>query len=140
MAKFKKVKDEMIASPNITPLINVMLVILVTFLLVSTFIEKVNSDKADVKLPFGFTGKKQKENKVVVTINQKGEYFVDGEVASDAAAVEEKLRMRKKSKKDTIVIISADKNVFHEEIVKMINIIKKSEIYSFGINVDPVKK
>ena len=57
-----------------------------------------------------------------------------------AENVENALAQKKEQSENMIVLISADKKVFHEHTVKMITIIQKLGINKFGLTVDPLNK
>ncbi len=64
---------------DLTPLIDTLLVLLIFFMLISTFI---TTTSLDIKLPEAKSAtEEQKESEnVVISVNEKGEIFIDGKL------------------------------------------------------------
>ncbi|MBU0992827.1 MAG: biopolymer transporter ExbD [Proteobacteria bacterium] len=125
--------NEIISGINVTPLVDIMLVLLIIFMLVSTF---VDFTAIKVELPRAATGEALHTETVSVMISKEGEYYISGKKIPSFKLVGVFLREKKKENPDIQVIISADKKVYHEKVVGLIDLIRKAGILKFAINVE----
>jgi len=127
-------EEEIISDINVTPLVDIMLVLLIIFMLVSTF---VDFTAIEVELPHAATGREIDTETLAVMISKNGDYYLSGEKTASFAELRERLRDKRSKKKDLQVVISADKKVYHETIVHLIDALRKMDILKFAINVEP---
>ena len=126
--------DEGITGINVTPLVDVMLVLLIIFMVASNYIVK---EAIEVNLPKAATGEElNQENKSIALVLKKdGRLFLNGkkstikeiESASKALAQE----------KNAQALIAADRGTPHGDVVKLIDLIRQNGLTSFAINIDP---
>ena len=133
MALIREDEDDIISGINITPLVDIMLVLLIIFMLVSSI-----SDfrSINVDLPNAATGSEAQTKSVSVMISNAGEFYLAGMKVGTAEALMEGLASKKEQSPDLQVVISADKKTYHEHIVKVIDIVRKLGIKGFAINVE----
>jgi len=105
-------------SPNIVPLIDIMFT-LVAFLLVSTTF-RTEPLGIDVALPRVATGTVQQQAELRITVTQQGTMFVNG-VAVSESDIQARVRSALLSNPNTIVIISADRRVSYDYVVRAID-------------------
>nr|MBO2471818.1 hypothetical protein [Bacillota bacterium] len=105
-------------SPNIVPLIDIMFT-LVAFLLVSTTF-RTEPLGIDVALPRAATGTVQQQAELRITVTQQGTMFVNG-VAVSESDIQARVRSALLSNPNTIVIISADRRVSYDYVVRAID-------------------
>lgn len=125
--------DDIIASINVTPLVDIMLVLLIIFMLVSTFMLK---EAIEVELPHAATGKEVNKRTVSIIVTKGGEYFVGDRPVSGLAGLRDRMVEEKRDNAELQVIISADRQVLHGTVVEVIDLIRRLEIYNFAINVE----
>jgi len=125
--------DDIISGINITPLVDIMLVLLIIFMLVSSIVD-FNAIK--VELPHAATGEEIKNETVSVMILQNGDYYLAGKKMDSSEGLRTNLTIRKQKNPDIQVVISADKKTYHEEVVRVIDMVRKLDIKSFAINVE----
>ncbi len=105
---------------NLTPLIDIVFLLLVFFLLTTHFIEE---DGIGVRLPSAASVTQRDRNEVAVAITHEGDLFVEGErLRLDALA--EKLRTVVKD--DTTVVIRGDRDVPLQTAVSVMEAAKKT--------------
>ncbi|MCA9666806.1 MAG: biopolymer transporter ExbD [Myxococcales bacterium] len=122
----------MITEINVTPLVDIMLVLLIIFMVTASYIVR---DSIDVKLPEAATGEKQKVSILAVTIDADGKLRLNGK-AADENAIRRFIREEsKRSKKKMEAVIAADKRVSHGQVVRVIDLVRAEGIYKFAINV-----
>lgn len=125
--------DEIMSDINITPLVDIMLVLLIIFMLVSTV---VDMNGIEVELPRAATGAALKTRTVSVMITRDGMYYLDGTRLMTSGELREQLELKKKDTPDVQVIIGADKKSYHEDVVRVIDMVRKLGITRFAINVE----
>lgn len=105
---------------NLTPLIDIVFLLLVFFLLTTHFIEE---DGIGVRLPSAASVTTRERNEVAVAITRQGDLFVEGErLRLDALA--EKLRGLIKD--DTTIVIRGDRDVPLQTAVSVMETAKKA--------------
>ncbi len=134
MAGFEhKNNDDIIASINVTPLVDIMLVLLIIFMLVSTFMLK---EAIEVELPHAATGAELNKRTVSIIIPKEGTYFVGNEPVAGLDGLRARMAAEKEENREVQVIIAADREVRHGAVVTVIDLLRRLEIYNFAINVE----
>lgn len=123
----------MITDINVTPLVDIMLVLLIIFMLTANLI---NKQAIEVELPKAAQAGTVENKPIAVTVTKSGELFVDGQ-----AATPEQLRAivgaAVKQNPKTVVMIAADKQTAHGRVVWVIDTVKALGVVSFAIQIDP---
>lgn len=126
--------DNGINEINVTPMVDVMLVLLIIFMVTANY---MTSQSIDMKLPKASTGQANDAaaQNLAFSIDKDSKLFLDGQPVSyeDLGAV---LAERKAAKPDVSALISADVKTPHGEVVKLIDFIRKNGISNFAINVE----
>ena len=125
--------DEGIVGINVTPLVDVMLVLLIIFMVASTYIVK---NSIEVDLPKAATGGDVLDPTLSIVVSQEGKLFLNGEPATEQEIA---LRCQTVGKADpkAQAIIAADKKTVHGNVVKIIDLVRKNGVKKFAINVEP---
>ncbi|HHO41866.1 MAG TPA: biopolymer transporter ExbD [Epsilonproteobacteria bacterium] len=111
---------------NVVPLIDVMLVLLAIVLTISSFIAL---GKIELTLPSGTTEMKLEPKPYDIAINNKSEFFINGEqIAKENIAA----YLAKLTKED-IVAIRADKLTSYEDFVFIVDLLKTNGIEKIGM-------
>jgi biopolymer transport protein ExbD len=117
---------------NITPMVDVMLVLLVIMMVSAVYIV---SQTLKVTLPKTANSDAPAESPFAVTITKEGRYLYDQKPIEEAGLIE-KLRAAKKQKADPSLVVTADKESFHGDVVHVIDLAKSEGITKFAINVE----
>jgi biopolymer transport protein ExbD len=117
---------------NLTPLIDVVFLLLIFFMVSTTFIY---SNSIDVNLPAAKGDETSISENIRVVLTQSGVINIDG-VAFEEAQVEAQLAEMKKNKPESTVIIEADKNVTHGRVVFVMDASRKAGFEKFAIAVE----
>lgn len=129
--------EEEISGINVTPLVDIMLVLLIIFMVTASLV----ANKAiELKLPESESAQpvKPDEKTLNFAIDNQGKLFMDGqEMAFDQIAPKIRAEREKKPGVSLAANISADAKTPYEVVVKLIDVIRKNEIIDFGINTDP---
>ena len=125
--------EEMITAINVTPLVDIVLVLLIVLMVTSSYL--VNKS-ISVELPKAATGESSNPN-LSISLDVDGKLYLDGTVTTH-----EKLRASVASafRKDPEVkaIISADGRVQHSEVIAVIDLLRKEKVMKFAINTSPI--
>lgn len=134
-------KGGLVAAINVTPMVDVMLVLLIIFMVVTPFLQQ----GVTVALPKGPHGDEDqdinKESAVIVAIPSDGVYYLGREALSlsEMQSRIEKL-MEGKPLSDRVVYVKGDNRVHYNEVVNVIDTIRSAGIDRVGLVVDPGKR
>jgi biopolymer transport protein ExbD len=133
MSLWNQEDDEIMAEINITPLVDIMLVLLIIFMLVSTL---VDFSAIKVELPKAATGEAAKMKSVAIVITKSGDYFAAGNPMPSFDALRNFLEEQKRANPGLQAVVSADTHVSHGHVIKVIDLIRKLNISKFAISVE----
>ena len=128
--------DDVIADINITPFVDIILVVLIIFMVTATTIVK---SSIKVTLPDAATGEATETTSLGLTLTSGGGLLLDGEPVT-VPALEARLDEAKANEEDVVCLISADKMVAHGRVVWLIDLIRSHGIAKFAINIDEATK
>ncbi|MCK5799457.1 MAG: biopolymer transporter ExbD [Deltaproteobacteria bacterium] len=121
----------MITDINVTPMVDILLVLLVIFMVTATYIVR---DSLEVKLPEASTGEPKKVTILALTLDAKGVLALNGQAVTEAE-VRAFIAQYKAKGKRLEAIIAADKDVSHGKVVRLIDLVRKEGVIKFAINV-----
>ncbi len=129
MKKLIDQDDKEISEINMTPFVDIILVVLIIFMATATFIVE---GKIPISLPKAKTGEKSKklERKIVITIKENGTYYLNGKQVS-LNQLKEELKKLKTDK--SFVILRSDKNTKFQNFVSIIDICRDVGIDQYMI-------
>jgi biopolymer transport protein ExbD len=125
-------KRGMISEINVTPMVDVVLVLLVIMMVSATYIV---SQSLKVELPKTANGADSVSSVAAVTLTKDGKLYYNQEPVTEAA-LSDKFRDAYASNKDVNLIVSADKEVQHGNVVRVIDVARGLGIIKFAINVE----
>jgi biopolymer transport protein ExbD len=124
-----------IVTINVTPMVDVVLVLLVIMMVSATYIV---SQSLKVELPKTATSDEAVSSPAQVTITRQGALLFDGTPVDNRGLVE-RLRATVQQHPDVSLIVTADEHAFHGSVVEVIDLAKVEGITKFAINVDRSK-
>jgi biopolymer transport protein ExbD len=124
--------DETIAAINVTPLVDITLVLLVIFMVTATYIVK---EAIEVDLPRAASGGEMVAPTLAFALDREGRLFLDGAPATIEAA-REAVRAALAQSSDARALISADRAVSHGRVVEVIDLVKREGLTRFAIDVE----
>ncbi len=118
---------------NVTPLVDVMLVLLIIFMVTAPMM----TQGLDVNLP-QTTAKsiKTQEDPLYMTINKKGEIFLE-EHAIRLEELEEKVKSIFKYRREKELLLRADRDIPYGVVIKVIAAVKRAGIDKLGMVTEP---
>ncbi|MGH7438794.1 MAG: ExbD/TolR family protein [Polyangiaceae bacterium] len=117
---------------NVTPMVDVMLVLLVIMMVSATYIV---SRALKVELPKSASSDESTQGPITVTITQQGQYFVKDEQVPNDAALIGIFQKAKAMPGEPAIVVSADGSAQHRWVVHVIDLAKQQGIFKFAINV-----
>ncbi len=125
--------DDIISGINVTPLVDIMLVLLIIFMLTANII---NNPAIQVDLPKAATGEGTEPTMLALTLTEDGGIFLNGEPTSRPDLIQY-LPEVAKSDDQAQALIAADKAVPHGKVIEIIDLVRQMGIYRFALNIDP---
>lgn len=126
--------DDMITDINVTPLVDIMLVLLIIFMLTANLII---APSIKVDLPAAATGEGSEPSTIALTLTKDNKLYLNG-AESTEAAVRAFVPPELEKKPELQAIIAADKEVSHGEVVHLIDLVRQLGISKFALNIESV--
>lgn len=125
-------EEDIVAEINVTPLVDVMLVLLIIFMVTSTYIAKA---AIEVELPKAASGGQTVESTLNIIITQDGQLLMNGKNTTPqemAAWIQNEIKVNKNLQ----AVISADRKVAYGQVVSILDLIKLNGIKNFALNIE----
>jgi biopolymer transport protein ExbD len=132
MARTQHDRDELITGINVTPLVDVALVLLVILMVTATYIV---ARTIPLDLPKAATGEPTRAE-LAISLDAAGAIWLDGQPV-DRATLRERIRAARKQSSEARAVIAADGGVHHRAGVSVIDLLRREGIHRFAINVQP---
>ncbi len=108
--------DSPITDINITPLVDVCLVLVIIFMVTAPMM----SDPAiKVDLPKAHTMEGEEKDKITLTLGKAGDYALDYEKYPDVNSLEAALKMKLAQSDSKLIILRADKDALHGQLTDL---------------------
>ncbi len=128
-------REEAIASINVTPFVDIILVVLIIFMVTTPIIMKPS---INVNLPKAAAGDETSKAPLNISIDAKGDIFLNGKATTEADLTTYSKDLIAQ-KPEAQAIIAADKDVPHGRVIAVIDAIKTGGIHKFAISIDKKK-
>ena len=130
-------QDDGINEINITPFVDVVLVLLVIFMVTAPAMMK---ESLKVNLPKTLTSDiTSKADSIGIAITKDGQVLFNGKLIS-AENLQNELRTISLKAPETNFLISADTDTRHGEVVKMIDRLKKNNLNRLALQVEKIQE
>jgi biopolymer transport protein TolR len=121
---------------NVTPLVDVMLVLLVMFMVTAPLI----NTGVDLDLPQGAAQTlSNDEGKLVVSIDAKGVVKLGDKPFKDNAELTEAIRNNPKIQAESEIFLEADKNLTYGTVVQIMGVIKDAGVKKLNLVTNPLE-
>jgi len=121
-----------LASINIIPFVDIVLVLLVIFMLTSATIVRAS---LKVDLPKAASGGSKVESTVNLVLTKQGQLFLNG-VGLSLGQAGQAVRRQAADNPKTQAVISADKGVEYGKVVELIDLVKQNGITAFALDIE----
>ncbi|PZR14373.1 MAG: biopolymer transporter ExbD [Archangium gephyra] len=122
---------------NVTPLVDIVLVLLIIFMVTANFIVK---ETVEVDLPrAASTQDKTVQTPVMLTMDKDAKVYFDG-VETTGEALMARMREAVAKDKEVRAIISADQSLNYGKVMGLIDQVKEAGIAKFALNIQKEAK
>jgi biopolymer transport protein TolR len=129
---FARRERRMIRDINLVPLIDVLLVVLFFYMIISPMMSR----GLDVNLPKSAANTVKQEERIVLTVTRRQELFVEKERV-DIARLKDVLDSIRKTKPLINVYLRADRDAPYGAVVKVMDVVKRAGIDRLGMVTEP---
>lgn len=135
MGSSSRGRKRLVSEINVTPLVDVMLVLLIIFMITAPMM----TEGVDIDLP-ETTSKalRQNENPIIIAIDNNKVISLDGKTVSEKLLIQQ-LNGLPSSKKDESIFLKADKNLPYGFVIKIMADIKTAGFNKLGMITTPEK-
>jgi biopolymer transport protein TolR len=122
-----------LAEINVTPLVDVMLVLLIIFMITAPMLQQ----GLEVNLPVASgTPQSQQETPIILTINTQGQVYLN-QTAYTLEALRPKLHALYRTRRNRDIFLRADESVSYGVIVRVMDEVKKAGVLKLGMITQP---
>jgi biopolymer transport protein ExbD len=132
MTGIHRQRNSPIVDINMIPLIDVSLVLLIIFMVMTPFLVQ---QQIRVNLPHSVTSSEAPDRPIVIVIQPQGELTLNGK-AEAAASLQSDLKPLLRGKTDRPILVQADKSTPLEKVVAVMDIAKQLNVARLGISVE----
>ncbi len=129
--------DGIISDINVTPLVDIVLVLLIVFMITVPSI--VNNPSIKVELPKAASGDDTLKSTLALTLSRTPtgyDLYANGE-KTDEITLQRTIPDMLKKNKDLQTIIAADKGIAYGDVVHIVDLVKTLGVHKFALNTDP---
>jgi biopolymer transport protein ExbD len=123
--------DDEITGINVTPLVDIVLVLLIIFMVTANFIVR---ETVEIDLPKAAHGGETVQGLVNVVMDKDGKIYFDGSEL-DEPALKGKIHEALAKDKETRAIITADTSLNYGRVMHLIDVVKGEGIAKFALNI-----
>lgn len=125
--------DEAITSINVTPLVDVCLVLLIIFMVTATYVVK---ETIEVELPrAAHGGETVQQETFAVAITKAGECFLNGAPVDDAGLVSAAAAAKARGV-EVQAIVGADRKAAHGDVTHVLDVLKGAGVLKFAVQIE----
>lgn len=124
-------ESEPISAINVTPFVDVSLVLLVIFMITAPTLMK---DAIGIQLPKASSSDKKSAQSIGIAITRQGQVLLNGQSLS-IDTLKEEVRKSIATQPDLQALISADAESKHGDVVKVIDAIKSAGLQKFALQI-----
>lgn len=120
----------LISEINITPMVDVMLVLLIIFMVTAP---AMFMPAIDLEMPEAATAENQDSQEFGVLVDRSGQWYLNGKPTTKdglVAAVEK----ARANNQDPVVLVGADRKVPYEQIMELLDFLRENGVFKFALN------
>jgi biopolymer transport protein ExbD len=126
-----KDEDGVISDINITPMVDIILVLLVIFMVTANFLKK---ESININLPKVAAADANVKESKQVAITKDGKFFLEGRAVTESGLMDEITR-ETKYRPNMRVTLSADENLSYGTVSKAMGILRKCGVTRMALSV-----
>jgi len=123
------------SAPNVIPMADIMLVLLIIFMVVTPMLTKgLSVELAKVNNPSDMPDA-DKDDAVIVGVSASGDVYI-GSAKSDVSQIADQVRDRIANKLDKTVFVKSDGRAKYGDVVKVVDEIRSAGVDNVGLSTD----
>lgn len=123
--------NSVVCDINLTNLIDVILVILIIYILITPFINQ----GIELSLPQGSPAKIKKPSDIIISVTKAGDIYLDN-IKVSREKLPDIIRSKQKDR-DSAIIIKADKDLPYGVVIEILDLLNTSGIQNVGLATRP---
>jgi biopolymer transport protein TolR len=124
--------DYEITGINVTPLVDIMLVLLIIFMVTATYVVK---EAIEIELPQAASGGETTAQTLALMVTREGKAYLDGVEVTEEALIR-KIQESPGKREDMQAIIGADRQAMHGAVVHLLDLLKTQGVTKFAIQIE----
>ena len=124
--------DEGIVGINVTPLVDICLVLLIIFMVTATYLVK---ETIEIELPRAAHGGETVKTTFALVVTKDGKAFLNGVEVDDAGIVKSVADAKAKGE-EVQAIVGADKSATHGAVTHLLDVLKGAGVTKFAIQIE----
>ena len=133
-SNFDPNESDSISEINTTPFVDVVLVLLVIFMVTAPMMVK---ETMNIKLPKGKSTERSEVKTFAVAISKNGQVLLNGEIIEMTLLYDKAVNLKKENP-DIQLLISADKEAMHGDVIRVLDQVKLAGITNFAFQVEKI--
>lgn len=125
-------EPDMITGINVTPLVDITLVLLIIFMVTATL---VLAPALKVELPHASNRMESPASPLSITLTADGRLYLNGNRVTENLLTD-KLNNLTRTNHNLTAVIAADKNVTHGQFIRLIDLLELHGVAKFAIQVE----
>src|ERR1700693_70295 len=135
MTRYKPKVGATMSAPNVIPMADIMLVLLIIFMVVTPMLQKgLTVDLAKVNNPVDMSNA-DKYDAVIVGVSMSGDLYLSN-TKTDISQIADQVRDRISSKLDKTVFVKSDGRAKYGDVVKVVDEIRSAGVDNVGFVTD----
>ena len=127
-----KEDDGIITDINITPMVDIMLVLLIIFMVTANFLKK---DSININLPKVAAADSNVRESTQVAMSKDGKFYLDGRVVTESYLVQS-LTKEAKYRPNLRVTLSADESISYGSVSRLMGRMRKGGVTKIALSVN----
>jgi biopolymer transport protein TolR len=125
-------EDDAITGINVTPLVDITLVLLIIFMVTASYIVK---ETIEVELPRAAHGGETLQKTFAVLVSKDGQTYLNGAPVDDSGLISA-VKAAQAQHDEIQAIIGADKNATHGMVTHVLDVLKGAGVIKFAIQIE----
>jgi len=139
MARMKVKAQDVMSAPNVIPMADIMLVLLIIFMVVTPMLQKGTPvDMARVENPQDLPNA-DKDDAVIVAVTRDGSLFL-GNTRTELDVVSSQIRDLISGRLDKTVYIRSDGRAKYGDVVKLVDEVRSAGVDNVGLLTDKIER
>lgn len=124
--------DDVITWINVTPLVDIVLVLLIIFMVTTTYVVR---SQINVDLPRAASGQSEVQKTLTFQVKKDGSYLLDNRAVT-LEQVGREVQRKLADNPQLRAVIAADKHVEYQRVIDLIDTLKTNGLEKFALNIE----